>query len=289
MRLHLKWAMQGGVCSDTDGSSSAVKPYPLRSKSHLQSSQVAALTVPKLIFLFFKPSFHQLVWSRRQKGKVHLTTDCNSKLNHSETSAPNPLVSQLVSSPLIFFESRKVFLEVGLKLLNAFPQPPSLIKDMAGFAPPSSFASAVVLFLSLSFSQSEGPCLEAESTFQMQTPLPLSLLLSVVSLRVFFSHRLACCACCVTYAPLPPGSTPSVLPRDRGPVVALWRGWEKSLEPHSKEKKSLSLWGGGVAPGHRGALWFFFFKFSHEEMGWKCWADVNVAGGLGGSRTCRWL
>lgn len=28
MRLHLNWATQGGVCSDTDGSSSAVKPYP---------------------------------------------------------------------------------------------------------------------------------------------------------------------------------------------------------------------------------------------------------------------
>lgn len=37
------------------------------------------------------------------------------------------------------------------------------------------------------FSQSEGPCLtkKAESTFQMQTPLPLSLRLSVVPLRGF--------------------------------------------------------------------------------------------------------
>lgn len=54
------------------------------------------------------------------------------------------------------------------------------------FAPPS----AVVLFLSLSFLTKRGPLSlakkkEAESTFQMQTPLPLSLRLSVVPLRGF--------------------------------------------------------------------------------------------------------
>lgn len=32
LRLLLKRAMRGGVCSDTDGSSSSVKPYPLCSK-----------------------------------------------------------------------------------------------------------------------------------------------------------------------------------------------------------------------------------------------------------------
>lgn len=76
----------------------------------------------------------------------------------------------------------------------------------------------------------------------------------------------------------------------QGLLLLFEEAGRKSLEPHSKEKKSLSLWGGGVAPGHKGALWFFFFfLFSHEKMGWKSWADVSVAGGLGGSRTCRWL
>lgn len=101
---------------------------------------------------------------------------------------------------------------------------------------------------------------------KLKTPFKCRLLVPLLSVFlssppcVFLSHRLASCACCVTYAPLPPGCTPSVLPRDRGPVVALWNGWEKTLEPHYKEKKSLSLWGGGVAPGHRGALWFPFFS-----------------------------
>ena len=97
-------------------------------------------------------------------------------------------------------------MEVGLKLFffffffkKTFGQTQLLIKDMAGFfffVPPS----AVVLFLSLSFLTKRGPLSlekkgKAESTFQMQTPLPLSLRLSVVPLRVFsFSHRLACCA-----------------------------------------------------------------------------------------------
>lgn len=40
MRLHLKRAMQGGVCSDTDGSSSNLKPYPLCSRNHLQASHL---------------------------------------------------------------------------------------------------------------------------------------------------------------------------------------------------------------------------------------------------------
>lgn len=110
MRLHLKWAMQGGVCSDTDGSSSVVKPYPLRCKNHLQASQATTRTIPKLIYvLFSKQSSHELAWRRRQKAKVHLTTECNSKVNHSETSASNPLVSQLVADLLILFENRKVF------------------------------------------------------------------------------------------------------------------------------------------------------------------------------------
>lgn len=219
MRLHLKWATQGGVCSDIDCSSSTVKPYPLCSKSSPSTPGLPKL-LPKVLF-FIQLSVYQLARSIDKKAKVHLMTEGNPDVNHNGTSAPNPLVSQLVASTLIFYESIKVFLEVGLKLLNAFHQPPSLIKDVAGFAPPSFFASAVVLFLPLSLSQSKGSCLEAESTFQMQTHLPLSLLLSVFYMCIFFSHRLASCACCVTYAPLPSGSTPSVVPRDRRPVVAL--------------------------------------------------------------------
>lgn len=110
MRLHLKWAMQGGVCIDTDGSSSVLKPYPLCCKNHLLASQATTCTIPKLIYvIFFKQSSHELAWSRRQKAKVHLTTECNSKVNHNETSASNPLVSQLVAGLLILFENRKVF------------------------------------------------------------------------------------------------------------------------------------------------------------------------------------
>lgn len=164
-------------------------------------------------FFFFS---HGLAWK-----KVHLTTECNSKVNQSETSACNPLVSDLVASLVILFENRKGLLEVGLKLLSTFPQPPILIKDVSGFAAPSHFACAPVLFLS--------PCRSHKAralVWKLKTPFKCRLLVlflsffSVISLCVLFSHRLASCACCVTYAPLPPGSTPSVLPRDPGPVVA---------------------------------------------------------------------
>lgn len=115
------------------------------------------------------------MWSRRQKAKVHLTTECSSKVNHSENFCPQPPCLAVGCQPFdfSFFESRNIFF-FGSRpkaFLNAFPQPPSLIKDMAGFSRP------LRLLLLLSFSQSPGPCLGAESTFQMQTPLPLSLLL----------------------------------------------------------------------------------------------------------------
>lgn len=129
---------------------------------------------------------------------------------------------------------------------------------MAGFVPSFLWVLLLCFFLSLWFSQSKNHCLESKSTFQMLTFL-LLLPVSLSSPCTFpsLSHWLASCACCVTYASLPLGSTPSALPWDCGPVVALWRGREKTLGLHSKEKKS--LWEEGQHLAIEGLCDFIFF------------------------------
>lgn len=166
---------------------------------------------------------------RRQKSKA--TSDdrkqprCESQWNFY----PQPPCLTVGCQHFDFFESIKVLLEVGLKLLNAFPQPPSLIKRRGRFCATFVFhfcCSPLVGFTKqgpLSRSWKHLSNVDSSSSF---SPL------SVFTICIFLSHRLAPCACRMTYAPLPPGSTPSaVVPRDSGPVVALWRGWERSLEP----------------------------------------------------------
>lgn len=89
-----------------------------------------------------------------------------------------------------------------------------------------------------------------KTPLKKHSPRPLSLFCHL-PLRSL-SHQLASCACGVTYAPLPPGSTPSVLPRDRGPVVAsLKRLGEKfaaSLALKRRRKKARPS-------GRRGSTW----------------------------------
>lgn len=79
MRLNLKRAMQGGVVLTLMASLPPTPRSPTLSvfPSHLSHNCI-------IFFIFFSTmSFHQHVWSRRQKAKVHLTTECNSKVNHS--------------------------------------------------------------------------------------------------------------------------------------------------------------------------------------------------------------
>lgn len=196
------------------------------------------------------------------------------KLNQSETPASNPLVSELVASLVILFENRKGLLEVGLKLLSTFPQPPILIKDVSGFATPSHFACAPVLFLST--------CRYHKAralVWKLKTPFKCRLL--VLFLSSFLSSPFAFSfptgwplVRAVWRMPLSRQALPPQCSRGtQGLLLPLWRGWEKSLEPQSKEKKSPSLLGGGVAPGHREALWFFFWIFPWEDgvevFGWR--------------------
>lgn len=102
------------------------------------------------------------------------------------------------------------------------------------------------LFHSSSRSQSEGPRLRAENTFQMQTLRPLSL-----SFLCAFPlpRRLALCLPC-DVCPSPTGLYPLCAPKGlRACCCSLKRLGEKFGATHSKEKKSSSLWGGGVPPG----------------------------------------
>lgn len=209
MRLHLKWAMQGGVCSDTDGSSSVVKALTL-----LQQKAPTLIT-SKLIYVcfLFNLSSHQLAWTCRQKAKV-LTTEYNSKVNHSETSASSLIVLQLAAGPFDFFVKIERFFGSRPEAFKHIPSASESEKRHGRFfASPSCFASAAMLFLSLSLSQSEGPRPKVENTFQMQTPRSLSLLLSVISpVRFLFPPAGLLCVLC-DVCPSPAGLYPLCAPK----------------------------------------------------------------------------
>lgn len=93
--------VQGGVCSDTLGSSLSAKRHaPCTENSpflpfHIQSSQ--ALTNPKLRFSFTDSTSSRLCDA--QRAKVHVTTEC---VNLNGASDPNSLLSQLVAWPYHF-------------------------------------------------------------------------------------------------------------------------------------------------------------------------------------------
>lgn len=160
---------------------------------------------------------------------------------------------------------------------------------MAGFAPPSFF---VFRFCCCAFSflvifTKQGPLSRSwKHLSNADSSSSFSPSFCFLPVRFLFPP-LPSCACCVTYAPLPLGSTPSVLPRDQGPVVALWRGWEKSLEPHSKEKKSTGLWEEGYHLAMEGLgdfLLIFPWEDAVEVLGWhqRSWGtgrfkEVDVA------------
>lgn len=159
---------------------------------------------------------------------VHLTTECDSKANSIDAPAPPFPVSQLVAWSLIFifqsffffFFKLKDFLEILLKIF----------KHMAGLC----FAFSLQVIFTKLLSGNWKHLLNSDSSPS-----------SPAALHFAFPPTGLLCMLCDVYPPLPPCSTPSVVPRGQGPVVALWRGWEKSLEPLSKEKKSPALGGGG--------------------------------------------
>lgn len=99
--------------------------------------------------------------------------------------------------------------------------------------------------------------------------LSLSLLLSVPSVCVFVSHRLA--SYTVWRLPLfPPGCTPSVVPKGPSACCCSVKRLRENFGAALKRRKAQSL-GEGVAPGHRGALWFIIFKFFLKFQEKICW------------------
>lgn len=170
-------------------------------------------------------------------------------MNHGETSAPNPLASQSVASILIFCFCRKVFLEVGRKL---FLKKNKKKKHVFSASDSDKRHGRFFLFFfcapfcrrafSLLVVSHKARALVSKK--KLKAPFKCRLLFLFLSVflsspcAVFFFPPAG--LLCVTYAPLPPGSTPSVLPRDPRSLLLLFEeAGRKSSEPHSKEKKSL--------------------------------------------------
>lgn len=194
-------------------------------------------------------------------------TECNSKVNHSETSA-------LTSWLLPFEIAGKRFFGSRPKAFKHIPSASKLDKRQ--------IFKKILCMLLLCFTRHRSHKARTSSpSWKHLSDAGSSCSFFVIPLCIFSPHRLASCVCRVTYAPRPPGSTPSVLPRDWGLVVALWRGWEKSLKPHSKGKKSSSLWGRrGTTWSMRGSVIFFsLWMFSCEVLE----VDINGAWHLRGS------
>lgn len=180
---------------------------------------------------------------------------------------------------------KSCFLEVGLKFLNTFPKPPNLIKDIADFFfYPFAFCFSVSLVIALT---KRGP---SSPSWKHLSDADSSLSFSVIPLCIFSPHWLASCACCVTYAPLPLGSTPPLRSQGTKGLLLLFEEAGRKVSSHTPKRRKASAFGerGGAPPGQWGALWFFFFLFSeisHEKKWqWKltlmqlfCWVDVWVA------------
>lgn len=268
MRLHLKWATQGGVCSDTDGSSSILKPYPLCSKSSPSTHGLPKLLLLKVLF-FIQPGFYQFPRSTDKKSKS--TSDDRMQLRTVSqwNFCPQPPCLTVVCQHFDFFESIKVFFGSRPKAFKRIPSTSKSDKRHGRFCAPFVFRFCCCAFSPLVAFTKQG-LLSRSWKHLSNADSSSSFSPSFCLLPVHFLFPPAGLMLCDVYAPLPPGSTPSAVPRDQGPVVALWRGWERSLEPHSIERKS--LWRGGVAPGQSRALWFF----SHAKMGWKSWEVLGL-------------
>lgn len=97
--VHLKWGTQGGVCVTL-----IAPPPPPWSPSLFEVNSAPtppALTANSSVF-FLLLSFCTLVWTPRQKEKVHLTTEFNSKVNQEwNVGPPTPL--SLSWLPVLWF------------------------------------------------------------------------------------------------------------------------------------------------------------------------------------------
>lgn len=181
----------------------------------------------------------------------------------------HPLVSRLLRALWLLY-----FWTLFFWRPKAFKRIPSASKSdkRQVFAPPSSFS----LLLSLLVVSTKRKAL----VWKLKAPLKCRLLF--LFLYFFLSSPRAFSFPTgwplVWRMPLSHRALPPLCSQGTGgPVVGLWRGWEKSLEPHSEEKKSLSLWRGGVAPGC--VISFLVFPREDGVEG----ADVNIAEGPGRS------
>lgn len=126
----------------------------------------------------------------------------------------------------------------------------------------------VVLFLSRLFSLSWGSCLEPESTFQIQTLLPLPLLLSPPSQCIAFSFPTGWPPVnAVWRIPLSHHALPRLWSQGAKNLLLLFEEAGRKVWSHTLKRRKAQPLGGGVAPGHRGyGIVFCVFSSSWEDV-----------------------
>lgn len=185
------------------------------------------------------------------------------------------ITAKLVSEPRSWLRSidicgKKLFFGSRPKVFKHIPQASQPDKRHCRFFYPFAFCFSVSLVIALT---KRGP---SSPSWKHLSDADSSFSFSVIPLCIFSPHWLASCACCVTYAPLPLGSTPPLRSQGTKGLLLLFEEAGRKVSSHTLKRRKASAFGerGGAPPGQWGGsliFFFFFLKFPMRRSDGESW------------------